>query len=220
MTAADRDREAFEAAWKEHESLMEQIEHFADRADFGAGWDAALTHARAQAGEPVAWAKAALDTLAAYEADLGEPLPDDHEIGRIDESRDSPSFRIRVGHIRQLATHPTAPKPAEVKIRDTRPANCRFRLEEEGKPHPKSGCDVAGCRGVFGAICRSRSPAPEAEEFRRGAEATKASILKTYDVYLSAAEKSPFWDEAARQTARDIREFLGAICLPLTSGEG
>ncbi|MFG1340405.1 hypothetical protein [Xanthobacter autotrophicus] len=51
----------------------------------------------------VKWAKAALDTLAAYEADLGEPLPDDHEIGRIDESRGAPSFRIRVGHIRQLA---------------------------------------------------------------------------------------------------------------------
>lgn len=62
--------------------------------------------ASASAGkvEPVAWIKSALDTLAAYETDYGEALPDDHELGRIDDSRGSPSFRIRVGHIRQLAS--------------------------------------------------------------------------------------------------------------------
>lgn len=29
------------------------------------------------------------------------------------------------------------------------PVNCSKRLREEGKPHPKSGCSVPGCRGVF-----------------------------------------------------------------------
>jgi hypothetical protein len=49
------------------------------------------------------FAKAALEALVAYEADYGEQLPDDYEIGRIDDSRNSASFRIRVGHIRRLA---------------------------------------------------------------------------------------------------------------------
>jgi hypothetical protein len=49
------------------------------------------------------FAKAASATLEDYEADTGEPLDDMHELGRIDESRGSPSFRIRVGHIRRLA---------------------------------------------------------------------------------------------------------------------
>lgn len=40
-------------------------------------------------------------TLEAYEHDYGEPLPEDHEIGRVEESRGSASFRIRVGHLRR-----------------------------------------------------------------------------------------------------------------------
>lgn len=47
--------------------------------------------------------EAAMNTLEAYELDYGERLDDQHELGRIDESRNSPSFRIRVGHIRTLA---------------------------------------------------------------------------------------------------------------------
>lgn len=52
---------------------------------------------------PLAWVTAAMEALEAYEADYGERLPDDHELGRIDESRGSPSFRIRVGHIRTIS---------------------------------------------------------------------------------------------------------------------
>lgn len=63
----------------------------------------------AVAAVPAGWVIAALLSLEAYEADLGERLPDDHELGRIDDSRGSPSFRIRVGHIRSLAA---APQPA------------------------------------------------------------------------------------------------------------
>lgn len=50
------------------------------------------------------WIKAAMVALTALEADWGEPIADDYEIGRIDDSRGSPSFRIRAGHIRQLAS--------------------------------------------------------------------------------------------------------------------
>ena len=53
--------------------------------------------------EAASFATAAMAALVAYEADCGEPLPDDHELGRIEDSRGSASFRIRVGHIRRLA---------------------------------------------------------------------------------------------------------------------
>lgn len=107
----DADREAFEAfdaaleaAWDEF-NKGNPLEGAS--SEFASGFTAGAAHAR-QPGEPVAWIKTALDTLAAYEADYGEPLPDDHELGRIDESAGSSSFRIRVGHIRHLAklTHP------------------------------------------------------------------------------------------------------------------
>lgn len=49
------------------------------------------------------WIKPMAEALAGYEADYGEGLDDMHELGRIDESRATPSFRIRVGHVRALA---------------------------------------------------------------------------------------------------------------------
>lgn len=51
----------------------------------------------------IAFAQAAKAALDSYERDLGKELSDDHEIGRIPESRDTPSFRIRAGHIRMMA---------------------------------------------------------------------------------------------------------------------
>lgn len=59
------------------------------------------------------FANTALEAIKGAEADYDEQLPDDHEIGCIEESRRSPSFRIRVGHIRQLAA---ALAKAEVRI--------------------------------------------------------------------------------------------------------
>lgn len=53
-------------------------------------------------GVPI-WIKPMVAALEGYEADYGGPLDDMHELGRIDDSRSSPSFRIRVGHIRDLA---------------------------------------------------------------------------------------------------------------------
>ena len=50
-----------------------------------------------------AWVSVAAEVLAGYNRDLGVDLPDTTEIGRIYESRDTPSFRITVGHIRILA---------------------------------------------------------------------------------------------------------------------
>lgn len=65
------------------------------------------------------WVKAALHTLTGYERDVGEPLPDDYEIGRIEESRDAPSFRLRVGHLRQLQALLQDALPASgAKVRD------------------------------------------------------------------------------------------------------
>ena len=56
------------------------------------------------------WLAAGL-TLAAYERDCGAPLPDMQELGRIEESRDMPYFRILVGHVRQLYAAALTPTP-------------------------------------------------------------------------------------------------------------
>ena len=62
--------------------------------------------------EAAGFVKAAIVSLEGYEKDCGEPLPDDHELGRIEDSRHSASFRIRVGHIRRLASAiAAAPQP-------------------------------------------------------------------------------------------------------------
>ena len=53
--------------------------------------------------EALQWVKAATFTLESYERDYGGELPSNFEIGRIDDSRNSASFRIQVGHIRKLA---------------------------------------------------------------------------------------------------------------------
>ena len=57
------------------------------------------------------WIKPMVAALEGYEADYGGPLDDMHELGRIDDSRSSPSFRIRVGHIRALALLSARPAP-------------------------------------------------------------------------------------------------------------
>ena len=57
------------------------------------------------------------------------------------------------------ASPPAEPAQVTVQEADTRPKNCRNRLQSEGKSYPKSGCDVSGCRGVFGAICVTRAVA-------------------------------------------------------------
>lgn len=54
----------------------------------------------AEAGQ---WVVTALKHIEALERELGEGLPDNHELGRIAENADLPSFRIQVGHIRLLA---------------------------------------------------------------------------------------------------------------------
>lgn len=64
--------------------------------------DARLIAAAPDLFDAAYFAKAAQIALEAYEADLGEPLDEMHELGRIDESRKSASFRIRVGHLRGL----------------------------------------------------------------------------------------------------------------------
>lgn len=58
---------------------------------------------RAELVEACEWVLLAAKTLAGYNRDLGVELPDTTEIGRIYESRDTPSFRISVGHIRRLS---------------------------------------------------------------------------------------------------------------------
>lgn len=45
-------------------------------------------------------------------------------------------------------------KLSPLKTKESRPENCRNRLQDEGKAHPRSGCKVEGCGGFFGKrIC-------------------------------------------------------------------
>jgi hypothetical protein len=48
------------------------------------------------------WVEPAMHAVTCYEADYGEKLPEDHQIGKIDDSRNSASFRLYVGHIRRM----------------------------------------------------------------------------------------------------------------------
>ncbi len=63
----------------------------------------ALQRENAELREAAGFVKPAMDSLKGYELDLGDSLLDEYELGRIEDSRHSPSFRIRVGHIRRLA---------------------------------------------------------------------------------------------------------------------
>jgi len=62
------------------------------------------------------WVRPMMEALHGYEADYGGPLDDMHELGRIDESRESPSFRIRAGHIRDIAAALSHPVAAEGQV--------------------------------------------------------------------------------------------------------
>lgn len=44
---------------------------------------------------------------------------------------------------------------------DPRPRHCRFRLEEEGKPYPRSSCDACG-RSVLAGLGKSCAMLPDA----------------------------------------------------------
>lgn len=63
----------------------------------------ALQRESAELREAAGFVNPAMASLKGYERDLGDSLLDEYEIGRIEDSRHSPSFRIRVGHIRRLA---------------------------------------------------------------------------------------------------------------------
>lgn len=49
-------------------------------------------------------------------------------------------------------THTLPDEQHELQLNkpDPRPAGCRNRLADEGKPHPRSGCAIEGCVGALG----------------------------------------------------------------------
>lgn len=76
---------------------------------------------------------------------------------------------------------------------DPRPANCRFRLQEEGKAHPKSGCQVNDCK--FGKLTGK----PE-EEMTYLEMKTLANLVK---IYLFDFEAGRLGN--ARETAKLVK---------------
>lgn len=86
-------REAIEAVWTVRRPFIETLALKLE----------AMQREMAELREAAGFAKPAMVSLKGYERDLGDSLLDEYELGRIEESRQSPSFRIRVGHIRRLA---------------------------------------------------------------------------------------------------------------------
>lgn len=97
---------------------------------------------------------------------LGRDEPEDHWHNRIREEWNRRAIPARGVEV------PT----------DPRPANCRFRLKDEGKPHGRSSCSACG-KSVFtglGNSCRlaALSPAPVEAQAREAAlDAIKMGFL-------------------------------------------
>jgi hypothetical protein len=96
---------AYSSALVEIVRLDRQIEDAPSDATQAAYWKGAYERMAARnaeiARELSPWL-AAHNALKGFEAEYGN-LPDDHELGRIEESAVGPSFRIRAGHVRRLA---------------------------------------------------------------------------------------------------------------------
>lgn len=105
---------------------------------------------------------------------------------------------------------------------DQRPANCRFRLMAEKKPHPRSGC--AGCGKSLltglGNMCHvaaapARTP-PKLGEYSNAAVRLESMYRKEmpnvyYPVFLHALMKDGITAEQAREAAHllnQIAEYL------------
>lgn len=48
---------------------------------------------------------------------------------------------------------PPPQRPTLQVVKDTRPANCRFRLKDEGKPYPRTGCKGCNAQNSFFYKC-------------------------------------------------------------------
>ena len=113
------------AAWDELDAVKDDLRHtsvereqwettcgeWKDRAEATAAKLAERDAENARLRDAAAWVLSAAETLTGYNRDLGVDLPDSTEIGRIYESRDTPSFRVSAGHIRRLAAALTGDKP-------------------------------------------------------------------------------------------------------------
>ena len=84
---------------------------------------------------------------------------------------------------------------------DPRPANCRFRLQDEGKPYPRSSCQncgvtikTPGLRCPYASDASVPSPAPKLspEQIRERAE-----FLRQQDDQINAKAIGEGWGRAA-----------------------
>lgn len=94
------------------------------------------------------FAKDAMEALDGYEADYGEPLDEMHEIGRIPESRATPSFRLRVGHIRRLVAAATKAHGGSCERSRPRPAQPGEGLEDAAQ-HREGGSHGPAREGAW-----------------------------------------------------------------------
>lgn len=88
---------------------------------------------------------------------------------------------------------------------DTRPANCRFRLQEEGKPYPRSSCEA--CHKTIttglGTHCTVASGAVGAVEDFSGV--MLQPILDLWEDLVRAGGMPPLQPEHVTAMARAIK---------------
>jgi len=107
-------------------------------------------------------------------------------------------------------------EPEEVDV-DERPANCRDRIWDETGAGPKSGCDVEGCKGVFGRICipeEEQVPAEEASPSSADAASDETEGDPTLPTSSEASEEeidlprlAVDWFDYLRSSDFDISTF-------------
>ncbi len=93
----------------------------------------------------------------------------------------------------------TASDTGETK--DRRPDHCRFRLQDEGKPYPKSSCQACG-KGIASGLGRECSiTAGSVDDLRRKLQAAEAQIIsltkRAIDAESERDEARRSWQEAA-----------------------
>lgn len=78
--------------------------------------------------------------------------------------------RKAADEVQAALSSPASSSPAE-----KRPANCRNRLRDEGKPYPKSGCASCGNGGMMGCPHERKAPSPAPAQAGTPPEALPAS---------------------------------------------
>ena len=94
---------------------------------------------------------------------------------------------------------------------DTRPANCRFRLQDENKPYPRSGCPACGRNISTGLVCPRQTPMPSMTQVTDADREAAVSLIRTAQLtglteYLTEIEDGCYDENFFVQAFAQARE--------------